>query len=194
ELARRIANGNVPPSLGGKSVSALDLPVLRVLEKDGPWYEKMDRALLAAAEDGAIFFVNRMHDRPVGMMPVVSIYVTEILQRPIMAGKIQCIGTSTPASFAKLQRDGHWLSGYFSRIEVAPASEEMAIKVLQGIKTDYERFHNISYTDEAITLAVLWAGKYVKAGSLPGAAVEVIDQAGAAAQLRQAPLPAEVIE
>jgi ATP-dependent Clp protease ATP-binding subunit ClpC len=154
----------------------------------------MDRALMAAAEEGTIFFVNRMHDRPGGVSPVASIHITEILQRPIAAGKIQCIGTSTPASFARLQADGHWLAEYFEPIDVAPASEETAIKVLHGIKTAYEKFHNVSYTEEAIAHAVHCASKYITKGSLPGTAVDVIDEAGAMAQLQQPALPAEVVE
>jgi len=193
-LARRIADGNIPQSLAGKAILVLDLPPLRVLEKDGSWYERLDRALVAAAEDGKIFFVNRMHDRPGGISRVASFHVTELLQRPIMAGKIQCIGTSTPATFAKLQADGHWLAEYFEPIEVAPANEETAIKVLHGIKGAYEKFHNISYTDDAIAHAVLCANKYIKNRSLPGTAVDVIDEAGAAAQLQQGSLPEEVAE
>lgn len=193
-LARRMADGNVPQSLARKALPALDLPVLRVLEKEGSWYERMDRALVAAAEGGAIFFVNRMYDRPEGISPVASIHVTELLLRPITAGKIRCIGTSTPATFAKLQADGHWLAEYFEPIEVAPASEEAAIKVLHGIKTVYEKFHNVSYRDEAIAQAVLWASKYITSSCLPGTAVDVIDQAGAAAQLQQAVLPQEIVE
>ena len=193
-LARRTVDGNVPQSLAEKAILALDLPPLRVLEKDGPWHERLDRALVAAAEDGKIFFVNRMHDRPGGISPVASVHVTELLQRPIMAGKVQCIGTSTPATFAKLQADGHWLAEYFEPIEVAPSNEETAIKVLHGIKGVHETFHNVSYTDDAIAQAVLWASKYIKSGSLPGTAVDVIDEAGAAAQLRQGSVPEEVVE
>src|SRR5262249_2253336 len=144
-LARRIADGNIPQSLAEKAVLVLDLPPLRVLEKDGSWHERLDRALVAAAQDGKIFFVNRMHDRPGEFSPVASFHVTELLLRSIMAGKIQCIGTSTPATFAKLQADRHWLAEYFDHIEVAPANEETAIKVLQGIKGAYEKFHNVSY-------------------------------------------------
>ena len=121
-LARRIADGNVPQSLAEKAILALDLPPLRALEKDRSWQERLDRALLAAAEDGKVFFVNRMHDRPGGVSPIASIHVTELLQRPIIAGKIQCIGTSTPANFAKLRADGHWLAEYFEPIEVSPAN------------------------------------------------------------------------
>jgi ATP-dependent Clp protease ATP-binding subunit ClpC len=133
ELARRIANGNIP-QLAQKDIVALELPPLRVEEKDGSWHERLDRALIAAAEDGKIFFVNLMHDRLGGISPVTSFQVTDLLLRPIMAGKIQCIGTSEPDSFAKLQAHGHWLAEYFEPIEVAPANEEIAIKVLLGIK------------------------------------------------------------
>ncbi|MBO0910373.1 MAG: ATP-dependent Clp protease ATP-binding subunit [Acidobacteria bacterium] len=186
-LARRIADGNVPQSLATKAVLALDLPPLRV-------HEGLDRALVAAAEDGKMFFVNRMHDGPGGIPPVASIHGTELLERPIMAGKIQCVGTSTRAAFAKLKADGHWLAEYFEPIEVAAADEESATKVLDGIKGFYETFHHVSYTDDAIAHAVFWAGKYIKGRSLPGSAVDVIDEAGAAAQLDRASLPVEVIE
>jgi len=131
---------------------------------------------------GKSSFLNRMHDRPGGISPVAPIHVTELLQRPIIAGKIQCIGTSTPANFAQLRADGHWLAEYFEPIEVAPANEEDRIKVLQGIKGTYEKFHDVSYADDAIEHAVLCANKYVKNRSLPGTAVDVIDEAGAAAQ------------
>ena len=93
-----------------------------------------------------------------------------------------------------MRADGHWLAEYFEPIEVAPANEATAIKVLQGIKGVYEKFHNVSYTDDAIEHAVLCANKYVKNRSLPGTAVDVIDEVGAAAQLQQGPLPEEVVE
>ena len=193
-LAQRMADGNIPQSLKEKAILALDLPPLRVLEMDSSAHERLDRALVAAAEDGKIFFLNRMHDRPGGISPATQIHVTELLQRPIMAGKIQCIGTSTPANFAKLQADKHWLAEYFEPIEVPPANEETAINVLQGIKEAYEKFHNVSYADDALEQAVLCAHKYVKNKSLPGSAVDLIDEAGAAAQLRQGSLPGEVVE
>jgi ATP-dependent Clp protease ATP-binding subunit ClpC len=194
ELARRMAEGNVPRSLAEKAILRLDLPPFRVPEKDGSWYDRLDRALVATAQDGKIFFVNRMHDRLGGVSPAASFHPTDLLLRPITAGKIQCIGTSTPASFAKLRADGHWLAEYFEPIEVAPASVEEAINVLRGIKRAYETFHHVSYTNDAIEHAVLCGNKYLKNRSLPGAAVDVMDQAGAAAQLQQGSLPEEVVE
>lgn len=193
-LVRRIAEGEVPQSLAEQTILVLDLPPLQLLEKDGPWYERLDRALVAAAGDGKIFFVNRMHDLSLGIPSAASIHATDPLQRSILAGKIQSIGTSTPATFTRLQSERHWLAEYFEPIEVAPASEETAIKVLQGLKGAYEKFHNVSYADDAIEHAVLCASKYVKNRSLPGSAVDVIDAAGAAARLHQGSLPEEVVE
>jgi len=193
ELARRISDGNIPQSLAQKAILALDLPPLRVQEKDGLWHERLDRALVTAAEDGKIFFVNRIDARPWGTSAAASFQITDVLLRPIMAGKIQCIGTSEPDTFAKLQSDGHWLAEYFEPIEVVPANEEMSIKVLHGIKGAYEKFHNVSYADDAIEHAVLCTKRY-SSKTLPGAAVDIIDAAGAAAQLQQSSLPEEVIE
>jgi ATP-dependent Clp protease ATP-binding subunit ClpC len=194
ELARRIADRNVPRSLAEKAILRLDLPPLQVVEKDRSSYEKLDHALVAAAQEGKIYFLNRMHDRPGGISPVAPFHITELLLRPIMANKIQCIGTSTPASFAKLQADRHWLAEYFEPIEVAPAKVEDAIKVLQGVKKVYESFHGVAYSDDAIDYAVACANKCIKNKSLPGTAVDLIDAAGAAAQLQQGLLPEEVVE
>jgi hypothetical protein len=72
-----------------------------------------------AAEEGKIFFVSRMQDR----IGAASIPVTDLLERPIIAGKIQAIPTSTPASLTKLQADEHWLGQHFEPIEAAPANE-----------------------------------------------------------------------
>lgn len=194
ELARRIADGNVPSSLTERSLVGLDLPPLRVLDKDSLWQDRLDRALVEAAEEGTIFFVNSMHEHSNEISPVSSIHVNDLLHRPIAAGKMQCISTAVPDRFAKLQAERHWLAECFEEIRVTPASEEEAIRVLQGIKSVYEKFHNVSYSDDAILDAVLYASKCIKKRYLPGSAVDVIDESGAAAQLQRGSLPDDVVE
>ncbi len=66
--------------------------------------------------------------------------------------------------------------------------------MLHSVKGAYERFHKVSYADDAITHAVFYASSCIKTGCLPGTAVDVIDEAGAAAQLQQGKLPEEVVE
>ena len=70
ELARRVAEGAVPRPLAIRSVVALHLPPYRMLDKDHSWQERLDRALVIAAEEGTVFFVNQMHDLPGGTSPV----------------------------------------------------------------------------------------------------------------------------
>ncbi len=115
----------------------------------------------------------------------IVVHVSDLLQRPIVAGKIQCISTATPATFATLQAEGNWPAQYFEPIQVAAASEEDAIKVLHGIKGVYEGFYRVSYSDDAIAHAVFYARNCITKRSLPSSAVDVIDEAGAAAQLMQ---------
>jgi len=191
-LARRIADGNVPPSLAEKSVLALDLPPLRVL--DGSWRDRLDRALVAAAAEGKIFFLDRMHERPGAIPPAATLDATELLERAVVAGRLQVIATSSPRTFARFEAEEHWLAEYFEPIAVAPADEESAARVLEAIKESYETFHNVSYAGDAVAHAVFWAGKYLKKRSLPGSAVDVLDEAGAAAQLERSSLPREVVE
>jgi ATP-dependent Clp protease ATP-binding subunit ClpC len=193
-LARRMADEDVPHSLWEKALLILDLPPVWVIEKEASGHEKVDQALVAAAAEGNIFFVNRMHDRSGRPLSAMPIDVAELLARPIMAGRIQCISTSTPAGFRKLQAERHWLAEYFEPIEILPSDEEAAIAVLQGIKGVYEGFHNVSYTDDAIAQAVLYAKSHLNRACLPGSAVDLIDAAGAAAQLEQSSLPSEVLD
>jgi ATP-dependent Clp protease ATP-binding subunit ClpC len=193
-LAERVADGGVPLVLDGKQILALDLPPLRVLDKDRTWLERFDHTLVSVAERGAIFFVNHGHDLPEGVSPVSSMHVTDLLQRALVAGQIQCISTGTPAAYAKLVAEQHWLARCFEPIHVAPATENEALKVLESIKGAYEEFHQVAYTDEALRCAVHYASTLVTKGALPGKAVDLLDEAGASAQVRQDKLPADVMD
>jgi ATP-dependent Clp protease ATP-binding subunit ClpC len=72
--------------------------------------------------------------------------------------------------------------------------EESALRVLQACKQRYERFHAVTYTEDALESAVRSAGRYLAERSLPGKALELLDAAGARAKLREAVLPEEVAE
>ena len=194
ELARRMADGIAPRALAEKHLVALELPPLRMLDKDRSWQERLDQVLVRATERGAIFFLNEAHDLPGGASPASSMHVTEVMQRPLVAGKIQCISTATPANYAKLVANAHWLARHFEPVQVAPACEDEAIKVLERIKGAYEQFHNVAYTEDALTHAVRYASVFINSGALPGKAVDVIDEAGASVQVQQGKLPDEVAE
>ena len=82
----------------------------------------------------------------------------------------------------------------FQAVKVNSPNEEEAIRVLQGVRERYEKFHAISYTDEAIQYAVYLSSRYIPDRFLPDKAIDLIDEAGARVKLRQATLPDEVAE
>src|SRR4029077_13860013 len=83
---------------------------------------------------------------------------------------------------------------YFQPVQVAPASEAEAIKVLLGTKSEYEKFHGVTYTEDALQFAVYYASTCIKDRQLPGKAVDLMDEAGACAKLRREALREEIVE
>jgi ATP-dependent Clp protease ATP-binding subunit ClpC len=193
-LAQRIAGGSVPAILTEKSILALDLSPLAGVERNLPWLETFQNALSAAAEEGAIFLGDQLHVPVSIRLGEQALSVGELLTRLLVSGKIQCISVATSAEYNKSIEKHRWLEQYFEPVQVAPATEADAIKVLLGVKGDYEKFHGVSFTDDALTYAVYYASSCIKDRQLPGKAVDLMDEAGACVKLRNATLPEEVTE
>ena len=86
------------------------------------------------------------------------------------------------------------MSARFQAVKVNPPSEEEAVQVLFGIKDRYEKFHAVSYTDEAVEAAVYTSSRYIPDRFLPDKAIDLVDEAGARVKLRQTTMPAEIAE
>jgi ATP-dependent Clp protease ATP-binding subunit ClpC len=188
-LIQRITEGTVPTILAGKSVLALDLSLVAATQQDRTWSDKFQKTLAA---EGAIFFVDELHTPALRGESLIRI--AEILKPLLMRGKIQCISTATPAGYAEAIENHRWLEQRFQAVEVATASEGDAIKVLLGIKGEYEKFHGVTYTEDALNYAVYYAHSCIRGGALPGKAVDVIDEAGASVGRHHIELPEEIVE
>ena len=79
-------------------------------------------------------------------------------------------------------------------MKVPPPNEADAVKILFGIKDRYEKFHAVSYTDEAIEAAVFTSSRYIPDRFLPDKAIDLIDEAGARVKLRQTTLPSDLAD
>ncbi len=79
-------------------------------------------------------------------------------------------------------------------MKVPPPTEDDAVKILFGIKERYEKFHAVSYTDEAITFSVSHSNRYLPDRFLPDKAIDLVDEAGARVKLRQTSLPEDITE
>src|SRR5262249_60676013 len=95
-------------------------------------------------------------------------------------------GASTPCEYRKYIDKDRSLERRFQAVKVDPPSEKETIEVLTGVKDRYEQFHHVDYTQEAIEAAVYQSNRYITDRFLPDKAIDLIDEAGARAKLRDA--------
>jgi ATP-dependent Clp protease ATP-binding subunit ClpC len=117
-----------------------------------------------------------------------------VLKPALARGEIQCIGATTPGEYRKTVERDRSLERRFQAVKVAPPDEEEAVQVLLGVRDRYEKFHAVSYEDEAMKQAVYLSSRYIPDRFLPDKAIDLIDEAGARVKLRQAMLPEDVAE
>ncbi len=123
-----------------------------------------------------------------------SLDAANILKPALSRGEIQCIGATTPGEYRKSIEKDRSLERRFQAVKVPPPNEADAIKILFGIKDRYEKFHAVTYTDDAINFAVSHSNRYIPDRFLPDKAIDLIDEAGARVKLRQTSLPEEITE
>jgi ATP-dependent Clp protease ATP-binding subunit ClpC len=142
----------------------------------------------------SIVFIDELHTLVGAGSAEGSLDAANILKPALSRGEIQCIGATTPGEYRKSVEKDRSLERRFQSVKVVAPDEEMAITVLQGVRERYEKFHAVSYTDEAVQYAVYLSNRYIPDRFLPDKAIDLIDEAGARVKLRQAMLPEEVSE
>ena len=141
-----------------------------------------------------IIFIDELHTLVGAGSAEGSLDAANILKPALSRGEIQCIGATTPAEYRKSIEKDRSLERRFQSVKVPPPSEEDAKKILGGIKDRYEKFHAVSYTEDAIEFAVSHSNRYIPDRFLPDKAIDLIDEAGARVKLRQTALPEEITE
>jgi ATP-dependent Clp protease ATP-binding subunit ClpC len=141
-----------------------------------------------------VVFIDELHTLVGAGSAEGSLDAANILKPALSRGEIQCIGATTPAEFRKSIEKDRSLERRFQAVKVGAPSESEAIRILQGVKPRYEKFHLVNYTDEAIEGAVYLSNRYIPDRFLPDKAIDLLDEAGARVKLRQATLPSEVTD
>lgn len=188
-LAQRIVVGNVPAQFADKNILALDLAcVLAGARQAGKLDERMKTIVQEVIEAGdVILFVEELFAS--GSADAVD------LLRPALARReIQCIAAATPEDYVKSIEKAPWLEQCFQAVKVPPPNLADAIKIMYGIRDRYEKFHGVTYSEEALKCAVHYSERHLPARQLPDKAIDLIDEAGASVKLREAALPLEVAE
>src|SRR2546427_4970743 len=195
-LAQRIADGEVPSFLADKRILALDLSLIVAGTKyRGQFEERLKTIMKELMEaQNAVIFIDELHTLVGAGSAEGSLDSANILKPALSRGEIQCIGATTPSEFRKSIERDRSLERRFQAIKVPPPNEDDAIQILFGIKDRYEKFHAVTYTDDALRSAVLDSSRYIPDRYLPDKAVDLIDEAGARVKLRQSSLPEEMID
>ncbi len=195
-LAQKIADGEVPSFLADKRVLALDLSLIVAGTKyRGQFEERLKTIMKELMENqNCIVFIDELHTLVGAGSAEGSLDAANILKPALSRGEIQCIGATTPAEYRKSIEKDRSLERRFQAVKVPPPNEEDAIKIIMGIKDKYEKFHAVSYTDDAINFSVSHSSRYIPDRFLPDKAIDLIDEAGARVKLRQTSLPEELTE
>src|SRR5471032_2117226 len=195
-LAQRIAEGDVPSFLADKRVLSLDLSLIVAGTKyRGQFEERLKTIMKELMENqNSIVFIDELHTLVGAGSAEGSLDAANILKPALSRGEIQCIGATTPAEYRKSIEKDRSLERRFQAVKVPPPNEEDAVKIILGIREKYEKFHAVSYTDDAITFSVSHSSRYIPDRFLPDKAIDLIDEAGARVKLRQTSLPEEITE
>jgi ATP-dependent Clp protease ATP-binding subunit ClpC len=133
-----------------------------------------------------IVFIDELHTLVGAGSAEGSLDAANILKPALSRGEIRCIGATTPAEYRKYIEKDRSLERRFQAVKVDPPNEREAIEIILGVKDRYESFHHVEFTREAIEAAVYQSSRYITDRFLPDKAIDLIDEAGARAKLKEA--------
>tara|TARA_B100001142_G_scaffold209580_2_gene207729 strand:+ start:344 stop:2584 length:2241 start_codon:yes stop_codon:yes gene_type:complete len=186
-LALQIFSGNIPEMLEGAEVFALDIGALLAGTKFRGDFEQRLKAVLKALENrpGSILFIDEIHTIiGAGATSGGSMDVSNLLKPALSKGEIRCIGSTTFDEYKKIFEKDRALSRRFQKIDIHEPTLSETIKILKGLKSRYEKHHQLRYTSGSLKIAAELSEKYINERYLPDKAIDVIDEAGSMVRLR----------
>jgi len=181
-LALKINDGSIPDLLKGFSIYSLDLGGLLAGTKFRGDFEQRLKGVLAALKKkkDAILFVDEIHTMVgAGATSRGSMDASNILKPVLATGDLRCIGSTTYEDYKNYFEKDRALSRRFEKIEILEPPIKETVQILKGLRSRYEEYHGIIYTDQALKVAVELSAKYINDRYLPDKAIDVIDEAGA---------------
>ncbi len=181
-LAMKIVQGNIPKTLKLSEIFALDMGALLAGTKYRGDFEKRLKGVLMELEarEGAILFIDEIHTIVgAGASSGGSMDASNLLKPALSSGRLRCIGATTYGEFRNFFDKDKALSRRFAKIDVKEPGIDDTIAILEGLKSEYEKHHDVRYLKEAITGAVRLSSRYIQDRFLPDKAIDVIDEAGA---------------
>lgn len=195
-LALRIVQRKVSRVLFDKRVISLDLAALVAGTKYRGQFEERMKAIMNELEKNrdVILFIDEIHTIVGAGGASGSLDASNIFKPSLARGDLQCIGASTLDEYRMyIEKDGA-LDRRFQKVIVEPPSVDEAIQILTNIKSKYEDYHNVNYSEEAIEACVKLSDRYMTDRLLPDKAIDVLDEVGARVHLKNINVPQNIIE
>ena len=193
-LAQKIARGEISDVLANKRLLALDLAsVIAGTKYRGEFEQRLKNIIdeLAASKD-AIIFIDELHTIIGAGAAEGSIDASNMLKPALARGEVQCIGATTFDEYRKYIEADTALERRFQPVVADPPDVDETITILKGIRSKYEQHHKVKYTDGAIRAAATIADRYITDRAMPDKAIDLFDEAGARARLKNSVLPPEI--
>ncbi|MET0769420.1 MAG: ATP-dependent Clp protease ATP-binding subunit, partial [Solirubrobacteraceae bacterium] len=185
-LARRIAEHDVPATLAGVRLVALDLAgMVAGAQFRGQFEQRLKDVLaeVAEAEGRVVLFVDELHTILGAGGAEGAMDAANMLKPMLARGELRMVGATTLAEYRRIERDGA-LARRFSPVTVEEPSVEDTIAILRGLRPAYEQHHDATITDDALAAAARLGDRYISEYRLPDKAVDLVDQAAARVRLR----------
>ena len=185
-LARKIVTDDVPEVLAGATIFSLDMGTLLAGTRYRGDFEERVKQVVKELEShpNAILFIDEIHTViGAGATSGGAMDASNLLKPALASGTLKCMGSTTYKEFRQHFEKDRALVRRFQKIDVVEPTLDDTIKILKGLKTYYEDFHKLTYTDDAIKAAVELSAKYITDRKLPDKAIDVIDEAGASQML-----------
>jgi len=184
-LAQRLLADDVPELLKGAEIFALDGGALLAGTRFRGDFEERFKALMGALQrrPKPILFIDELHTMiGAGATTGGTMDLANLVKPVLTEGRLRLIGSTTYEEYKHIEKD-RALNRRLQKIAVEEPSLEDTVRILKGLKPRYEAHHGLSYTDDALETAARLAQRHLREQRLPDSAVDLIDEAGAAARL-----------
>lgn len=185
-LAKRIVDKEVPSILENTVIFSLDMGTLLAGTKYRGDFEQRLKSVMKQLNEqkDAILFIDEIHTLiGAGSASGGTLDASNLLKPALSNGSIKCIGATTYQEYRAVFEKDHALTRRFQKIDVNEPSILDTINILKGLKSRFEKHHNVKYSVAAINSAAELSAKYINDRHLPDKAIDVIDEAGAAQRI-----------
>ena len=186
-LAKRIVNKDVPNPLKNSTIFSLDLGSLLAGTRYRGDFEERLKTIINEIENNEnyVLFIDEIHTLVgAGTTTGNSMDAANMLKPALQAGKIKCIGSTTFSEYRSNFEKDRALQRRFQKIDVAEPSVEEAYKIMFGLRSKYEEYHKVKYSDEAVKASVDLSAKYIGNKRLPDKSIDILDELGAYENLK----------